>query len=1617
MSDIVTITYVYGSLSYVTDVEAGSKIIIEKDPFYISGKKIVRYTGSNNTTYYPGQLITAPVINITLTVAEIADIGYVKVHQNNSVKDISDMIVKIVEKKGKNQPFSYVVVSVLKELFIDANIDLVQKETAFDLNVYGITGKWTYERLEDNDSIYDITLVNNAYYLKTITLLSLLNFEILNNGAKIKLTNLDNFEANITWTASQNQSNTQYGTFAVENLSFTIKRVNTADEGQSPTYDYSLIKVDGNVNKIFSFIVKNVAGYAIADIDFGESPNLYGRYYDSNPSNIYTTQQIDALTPTNISNQGVLKVVSLRLDDYCWNIIQNLALLTDRYAFFDDKAHLVSFDKNYDKDIIVDWEEPTAQSLGEYGEYRPIMALSSNEDQGSQYVLASQKVICEAYETTVAISDTASTDLGKDIVFNSPDNTKIDISQSDNTNRNQQARVIALNSLKRYYKPGDCIRYSICESKFPTPSSTVNDLANAPTATAADQCFKYETTLEGTNIKVFETYFVSKNVGTSGSPVYIWVEYDTDNPEREQAYTVKTCARSVEDRQNNITIANVPLALIETEYPACVTTYTWGMPEFMDEQNQFKELTAVAQDAVLDNTSDTQISSCDASKIVVGNQSISELREDRKGFTGLIMEKNVDNQVYRLVGYHQGVVQAEFNSFGEIQSGGGNVVINHSGITLNGGVDIILPSDGSKIIAKNVVLDSNGLNAYTNVNPAIENPQQWGTNTLSIGASGNIEAGSGAVQIGVIGSNNFVTKNGNTVQCYINSNGELMAGGGAVKLNSSGVGIYNGSTLQTQINTSGDIVAGGTVVLNGNGLIGYYNTPISTATRSIYISKTGSIAIGGNGGRTLQITGGQIKFFADGSVINSDGTVTGTTGAYITDAGMVTGLADGSVGTAQIVAEAVTNAKMALNSVDTAQIVDSAITNSKVANNAVDTAQIVDSAIKEAKLNDNAVTTNKINALAVTTAKIDNLAVTNAKIDALAVTSAKIADLAVTTAKIDALAVTNAKIANASISTAKIQNAAITTALIDNLAVTNAKIDGLAVGKIQTGTLSADCNIILANTGSELLAGPYTPITLVSIPSSSSSTLSFSAKMGTYVLFEQVDGYSFTSITKATSSPSIDWLTQQTGSSYGGTVPVSNINTQYVFSFKFKNSMDTEVSISCVLTAITATNGEKAYRVRLNKDGLFTYDNTGTQVCSVGADGNITGVTVAADHISAGTLTSGVVYAGSINASQITAGSIASNIAYLGTIGANQISTSAISANTISITNSGAIVAGGAKFNSDGVTIDLPTLNPSSYVASNALKFYDSTNQWVPYKLYATYDSTGATSIVKAESKTIGTTIPSKLKMVVDNGGTTGAYTTYTTNYPNGNINHVNLEKYLDADWTQYDSDTSINPTSYDSISIDNTDYGSYIIHIVLENTKSPSVSVITPSDSSYKDCAFVAYMADGTSYEFKSYTDNGVTARGTRYVFTSGTSTIIGIGIKIKAVASEYFDLNAYPVNLYEMSGDGASISMDQEGTIIQGNNTISGQLYQSGGPIYFKGAGAEIPAYFDMPIIPGAVISRGSVSASSITSRGDVIAQGKVDTGFETLGAFACRRIYITQSGGWTGTPHVGDILLNIS
>jgi hypothetical protein len=111
-------------------------------------------------------------------------------------------------------------------------------------------------------------------------------------------------------------------------------------------------------------------------------------------------------------------------------------------------------------------------------------------------------------------------------------------------------------------------------------------------------------------------------------------------------------------------------------WPSCLTEVVFGNPEFMDAQQQWSALTLEAQVSTEQGTEDSLISDRYASKLVIGNQTMSNLADNRAGFTGLIMEKNWDSELYRLSGYNNGVLQAYFNSQGEIMSGDGSVIIN-----------------------------------------------------------------------------------------------------------------------------------------------------------------------------------------------------------------------------------------------------------------------------------------------------------------------------------------------------------------------------------------------------------------------------------------------------------------------------------------------------------------------------------------------------------------------------------------------------------------------------------------------------------------------------------------------------------------------------------------------------------------------------------------------------------------------------------------------------------------------------------------------------------------------------------------------------------------------------
>ena len=145
-------------------------------------------------------------------------------------------------------------------------------------------------------------------------------------------------------------------------------------------------------------------------------------------------------------------------------------------------------------------------------------------------------------------------------------------------------------------------------------------------------------------------------------------------------------------------------------------------------------------------------------------------------------------------------------------------------------------------------------------------------------------------------------------------------------------------------------------------------------------------------------------------VLQTDGSGTLSFTTIDASTAAVGGDLSGTVGNAQIVANAITSAELLDGAVTSGKILNSAITSDKIATDAVSTIKILDDAVTTGKIINNAVTSDKIQDNAVTTAKFDANSVTTAKILDANVTAPKLATNAVETAKIADAQVTDVKI-------------------------------------------------------------------------------------------------------------------------------------------------------------------------------------------------------------------------------------------------------------------------------------------------------------------------------------------------------------------------------------------------------------------------------------------------------------------------------------------------------------------------------------------------------------------------------------------------------------------------------
>ncbi len=208
-----------------------------------------------------------------------------------------------------------------------------------------------------------------------------------------------------------------------------------------------------------------------------------------------------------------------------------------------------------------------------------------------------------------------------------------------------------------------------------------------------------------------------------------------------------------------------------------------------------------------------------------------------------------------------------------------------------------------------------------------------------------------------------------------------------------------------------------TVVVHDGATLGGF--PL--AREDLYnVDLTNKIGIGelnlpdGTAGQYLKTDGqGTISFDTiDATTAVIGGDLSGTVGdaQIIANAVTSTEIAANAVGSSEIAANAVTDVELATDSVTTIKILDDNVTTAKIADSAITSAQILNGAIVADDLAINSVTTDKILDANVSSSKLSNDAVINTKIANNAVTTAKINTDAVTATEIAANAVTDAKL-------------------------------------------------------------------------------------------------------------------------------------------------------------------------------------------------------------------------------------------------------------------------------------------------------------------------------------------------------------------------------------------------------------------------------------------------------------------------------------------------------------------------------------------------------------------------------------------------------------------------------
>ena len=366
----------------------------------------------------------------------------------------------------------------------------------------------------------------------------------------------------------------------------------------------------------------------------------------------------------------------------------------------------------------------------------------------------------------------------------------------------------------------------------------------------------------------------------------------------------------------------------------------------------------------------------------------------------------------------------------------------------------------------------------------------------------------------------------------------------------------------------------------------------------------------------------------------------------------------------------------------------------------ITSAQIANNAITETKISDDAISTPKLKANAVTAGKIASSAITTDKLEANAVTAGKIATNAITTDKLEANAVTTAKIAAGAISADKIQ------------------ANSILASKIAIGDIS---NLIIdSNLQDEAYWDKPTNVSL----STNYGDLTPGAKSkGAFIVYPPTNTSTTTLITTGfiPVKPGEEFLAKVTIAAthtHSSGVFLQILDKDYILVTNQLSNTYTGTAFNDVeVSATIPTNGRYVrFVLRVLANGYasnhIVFSGPVLRRKSGGeliVDGAITAAKISANsvgtnHLVANSVTAGIIAAGAVSAAAIEAGAVTA-----GKINVNSLS--AISANLGSIT-AGNINIGSGKFvvtSAGQTTIRSGTTGERLVISNNRIDVYDST--------------------------------------------------------------------------------------------------------------------------------------------------------------------------------------------------------------------------------------------------------------------------------------------------------------------